>query len=280
MTKCGHVTLAILVLLAGACGQRAPGGDDDDDSGIDLGDDDDDDTGAGFSCPDDPQLEICNDGLDQDCDEVVDCDDPDCDGTQACENTNCGQLDAPGDELALPDGACPEDESQSCDGFENSIDFQGFSDGQTLTDVTKLLGICVNMEHSWMRDLVVYAECPNGTRVMLSDFQGHTGGEVYLGEPDDSDDVDPNPGVGYDYCWTPTATNEPWIPYANAHGDHTLPAGDYQSSEPLDAFEGCPLNGNWTIRVEDRWGIDNGFIFSWLVRFDRSLVEDCSNWPE
>ena len=42
---------------------------------------------------------------------------------------------------------------------------------------------------------------------------------------------------------------------------------------------GCPLNCNWTIRVEDRWVLDNGFIFNWLVRFDPSLVEDCSQWP-
>ena len=72
-----------------------------------------------------------------------------------------------------------------------------------------------------------------------------------------------------------------WIPYANAHpGEHTLHSGDYQSSQALNAFVGCPLNGGWTIRVEDRWGIDNGYIFKWSVRFDPSLVEDCENWPD
>jgi hypothetical protein len=136
------------------------------------------------------------------------------------------------------------------------------------------------MEHSWMRDLVVYAQCPNGTRVMLSDFEGHNGGEVYLGQPNDDDEFGtPIPGVGWDYCWTPTAANLPWIPYANANFVSTLPAGDYQSSQSLGAFVGCPLNGPWTLRVEDRWGIDNGFIFSWSVRFDASIVEDCATWP-
>ena len=100
-----------------------------------------------------------------------------------------------------------------------------------------------------------------------------------LGIPNPDDG--PVPGTGWDYCWTPTATDLPWIPYANAHPqERTLHSGDYQSSEPLDAFVGCPLNGDWTIRVEDRWGIDNGFIFRWSVRFDPSIVEDCENWPD
>ena len=36
---------------------------------------------------------------------------------------------------------------------------------------------------------------------------GRTGGEVYLGEPNDEDGLDPmGPHNGYDYCWKPTAS--------------------------------------------------------------------------
>ena len=28
---------------------------------------------------------------------------------------------------------------------------------------------------------------------------------------------------------------------------------------------GCPLNGNWRIRVYDTWGVDNGWIFNWAL---------------
>jgi hypothetical protein len=250
--------------------------------------DDDDDDGRDGGLPGwdsgpciDPSTEDCNNGDDDDCDGFRDCEDDDCHQDDACLVPGCGELQTPEASLALPDGDCPEDETEPCEGYEAPITFTGFTDGQELEDISALLGICVNIEHSWMRDLVIYAECPSGTRVMLSDFMGRSGGEVFLGVPDDTDDYDPEPGEGWDYCWTPSANNEPWIPYADAHGDlfgWTLPAGDYQSSESLDAFVGCPLNGDWTIRVEDRWGIDNGFIFKFWVKFDPNIVDDCSSW--
>jgi hypothetical protein len=269
------VTL-VLATAAAACGPSVSGDDDDDDGNGGA------DAGNGSCIVQGP--EVCTDLIDNDCDGRFDCDDSDCHSQTACNTAddNCGTLDSPGGMLSLPDGACPEDETQPCMGFENSLNFTGFTAGQTLPDITGLRGICVNMEHSWMRDLVVYAQCPTGVRVMLSDFEGHTGGAVYLGVPNDADEGNPTPGTGWDYCWRPTATNMPWIPYANANAtgfQYTLPAGDYQSSQPLDAFVGCPLNGLWTIRVEDRWGIDNGFIFNWTVEFDAGLVEDCDNWP-
>jgi|JI10StandDraft_1071094.scaffolds.fasta_scaffold24069_5 hypothetical protein len=262
---------ASLLALAVGCGPSV-GGDDD---GVNP-----DGPDAAVDAPTCTRFaEVCDDGLDNDCDNIVDCDDADCEGNPICPAATCGTLETPQGMLALPDGACPEDETQPCAGYENVLNFTGFSQGQTLTDINKLLGICVNMEHSWMRDIVVYGECPNGTRVMLSDFAGHMGGEVFLGVPNGSDGGPP--GTGWDYCWTPTATDLPWIPYANAHpAEHTLHSGDYQASQPLNAFVGCPLNGGWKIRVEDRWGIDDGYIFSWSVRFDPSIVEDCENWPD
>lgn len=278
MSKSGSrfrlVTLVLLTSAAAACGPSVSGDDDDDDGsngGVDAANPNCTPTGA----------EVCDNTSDDDCDGRFDCDDSDCHTQTACTtNENCGTLDSPMGMLTLPDGACPEDETMPCAGFENSLNFTGFTAGQTLPNIQGLRGICVNMEHSWMRDLVIYAQCPTGVRVMLSDFEGHMGGQVYLGVPNDFDEGNPVPGTGWDYCWRPGATNLPWIPYANANPTvGTLPAGDYQSSQPLDAFVGCPLNGLWTIRVEDRWGIDNGFIFSWTVEFDAGLVEDCDNWP-
>ncbi len=269
------LTLALTAAAVAACGPSVSGSDDDDDGNGGV------DSGNGSCVP--TGAEVCDNQTDDDCDGRFDCDDPDCHTQTACTtNENCGVLDSPSGMLALPDGACPADLTQPCAGYENALNFTGFTDGQTLPSIQGLRGICVNMEHSWMRDLVIYAECPTGTRVMLHEFPGRTGGQVYLGIPNDADEGNPQPGVGWDYCWRPDAVNAAWIPFANANAtglNYTLPAGDYQSSQPLDAFVGCPLNGLWKIRVEDRWGIDNGFIFSWTVEFDAGLVEDCDNWP-
>ena len=170
------------------------------------------------------------------------------------------------DSLALPDG----------DGtsYSTSIDFTSFSPGAVLTDINDLLGICVNMEHSWMRDLQIEITCPSGNAVILHDHPGPIGGEVYLGEPIDGDGTNPNPGLGYDYCWTPGATNGTWIEYANATGVNTLPSGDYSTFDDLEDLLGCPLNGEWTITVTDLWSIDNGFIFNWSISFADFLYPD------
>ncbi|MCB9289331.1 MAG: proprotein convertase P-domain-containing protein [Lewinellaceae bacterium] len=175
------------------------------------------------------------------------------------------------DSLPLPDGTGTS--------YETSISFTDFSPGQLLTNINQLLGICVSMEHSWMYDLDVEIECPNGTRVVLQDQEFITN-EVHLGEPYEADDFNtpfpPGQGVGYDYCWTPTSTNGTWTEYAQGNDPggpvpYTLPIGDYESFESLDALIGCPLNGEWTIIVTDRWASDNGWIFEWSIDFDPSL---------
>jgi len=177
------------------------------------------------------------------------------------------------DSLALPDGTGAT--------YETSVQFSEFSPGQVLEDVDDLLGICVNMEHSWMRDMEISLSCPDGRSIVLHNHPGNTGGAVFLGEPIDGDDSNPVPGTGYDYCWTSEATAGTWIEYANANNPNTLPAGDYNSFDDLADLVGCPLNGEWTITVEDLWAIDNGFIFSWGVNFSPDIYPDLETFmPE
>ena len=168
------------------------------------------------------------------------------------------------DSLALPDG--------NGAAYETSVNFTEFSPGQILSSVNDLEAICVNMEHSYLRDLEISIICPNGTEVVLHDFFDTQGNEVYLGEPIDFDGAFPTPGVGYDYCWTPDATQGTWLEVVNADPNiGTLPPGDYSAFDDLSNLEGCPLNGEWTIRVQDLWAIDNGFIFNWGIEFASQL---------
>ncbi len=195
--------------------------------------------------------------------------------------TNQGSFQSGGirsDSLPLPDGTGVA--------FQTSINFTDFSPGQVLTNINDLQSICVNMEHSWLHDLEVSIICPSGQTVILHNFISPptTGGagETHLGIPVDPDPPGhPNaiqtpwgvivPGTGWDYCWTPNATRGTWRQYATANQPGRLPSGNYNSFQPLTNLLGCPLNGEWTLRVIDRWAADNGFIFNWSINFNPNL---------
>lgn len=176
------------------------------------------------------------------------------------------------DSLALPDGTGIP--------YETSIFFTEFSPGQVMTSANDLESICVNMEHSWARDVEISLTCPNGQSIILHDHPGNFGGEVFLGEPNDNDNVNPIPGVGYDYCWTNNAPNPTWLEYANTvlGGSGTIPSGDYTPFQPISDLVGCPLNGEWTIKVIDWWPIDNGFIFNWSLKFKDALYPNIESF--
>ena len=110
-------------------------------------------------------------------------------------------------------------------------------------------------------------------------FLGQTGSEIYVGTPNDDDDINPVPGTGADYCWKPDATNAPMLDYANTTLVHDLPPGDYQAASPFSDLLGSTMNGDWTIKVTDLWAIDNGYIFSWSIAFNPEIFEDCSTPP-
>ncbi|MFH2095586.1 MAG: hypothetical protein ABIJ16_07780, partial [Bacteroidota bacterium] len=148
--------------------------------------------------------------------------------------------------------------------YSTSITVSGFNPGQTIANVNDLLGICANMEHSYLGDLDIYVECPTGQTVQLEN-QG--GGGTYLGVPLD---YDPSPpGTGWDYCWT----NNPTYGTMAQEGSNytTLPSGSYTSYQFLSGLVGCELNGDWTLHVIDNWSIDDGYIFCWWVDIEPLL---------
>ncbi|MEZ4756400.1 MAG: PKD domain-containing protein [Flavobacteriales bacterium] len=151
--------------------------------------------------------------------------------------------------------------------FTSELTFTQFLPGQTLTNVNDLLSICMEIEHSFIGDLVISIISPNGQSVVMHQ-QG--GGGTFLGEPIDNDLTPNAQGVCYTYCFSPTATNGTWVD--NAGG--TLPEGTYESLDPLNGLVGSPLNGTWTIEVCDLWASDNGFICNWGIDFNPALYDD------
>ncbi len=154
----------------------------------------------------------------------------------------------------------------------------GFSAGTTITNISQIQSVCVELEHSFMGDIVVILECPNGQNVILHQ-QG--GGGTQLGVPVQTDDVDcSNPatlGTPFNYCFTPTAT-ETWVEWVTNNGGGTLPAGSYEPIQPLTNLVGCPTNGVWTLSVVDNWAADDGVLFSFGLNLDPSLYPPISQF--
>ena len=141
-----------------------------------------------------------------------------------------------------------------------------FQVGSTITNVNEIQSICIDMEHTFIGDLIIKLICPNGQSAFLHQ-QG--GGSLDLGEPVTTGDVDcaipATQGVPYTYCFTANAS-ETWETWDNNNpGSTALPAGDYLSVDPFSNFIGCPTNGTWTISVVDAWGGDDGVLFGFSL---------------
>ncbi len=169
-----------------------------------------------------------------------------------------------GDGVFVPDdvGAC----------FEAQIYLTQFAPGATLTNINQLLGLCMDLEHSWLGDLVITITSPSGQSVILHQ-QGITG-ETLMGVPVDNDEANPIPGTCEQYCFANASPNGTMAAFANANGagfGYTLPPDTYQSLFPLTGLLGSQLNGLWTLTICDMWALDNGFLCGWNIDFDPAL---------
>jgi len=174
--------------------------------------------------------------------------------------------------------------------YTTGINFTNFSPGQTVNSVSDIVSVCLNMEHTFMGDLQISLSCPNGNSIVLLPYSNSGGGTI-LGEPVgqnlpvDDNSSNTTPGIGYDYCFSPTSTSgyidntANWTtvaPYTDPIGQVSTSvsqanAGTYQAYGAWTSLVGCPLNGTWTITVTDNLGADNGYIFWWGVNFSPSL---------
>ncbi len=159
-------------------------------------------------------------------------------------------------------------------GVSQNVDLlqTGFTAGTSITNISQIESVCFELEHSFMGDIVVILECPNGQNVILHQ-QG--GGGTQIGIPVQADNVDCSDpatmGVPFTYCFTPTATTT-WVEWVTANGGvGTIPAGDYEPIQPLTNLIGCPANGVWTLSVIDNWAADDGTLFSFALNLSPSF---------
>ncbi|MCH1574786.1 MAG: PKD domain-containing protein, partial [Flavobacteriales bacterium] len=166
--------------------------------------------------------------------------------------------------------------------FSSEITFSGFPAGQGVSDVGDIGGVSISLEHSFILDLAIELECPNGSSMMLQGWPGGFGGCVDAGIPV-TGDTPPQPGTGYDYSWTPGAT-EDWqaaalelLPNPSsgcASSTLPLPAGAYAAVGDWNQLVGCPVNGTWTLNILDTQEGDNGFLFGWSIEFAADITPE------
>lgn len=181
----------------------------------------------------------------------------------------------------LPDGSGAQ--------YQAPIMISGFPDSAEVSNSQDLNQVCITMEHSYIGDLEIALQCPNGTQVtLLNSYNpgfipgGVSGGGTFMGDP--IDDVGGGgPGEGWEYCFSSVFNT--WGSYPTEIGaGNTIPAPNFGNNGPslnpngvflpetdFSTFAGCPVNGQWTIIVQDNLGIDDGYIFEWGLYFDPSF---------
>lgn len=164
-----------------------------------------------------------------------------------------------------------------------------------IENVNDILSVCMNIEHSFVGDLSIELVCPNGSSTMLKHFT--QSGGAYLGQAfDQSSGCDPNnpqnaAGIGWNYCFSNQLLNGQrgvltgtgmGSPIDSTHifaqtGYFQTPnqsaTGIQWEVVDLNGFSnliGCPINGDWKLRICDYWGVDNGYLFSWDLEFGRN----------
>lgn len=175
--------------------------------------------------------------------------------------------------------------------YTTTINMTDFPQGSTFSNAGDLQEICITMEHSFLGDLEIWLTCPNGTQVWLANSYtgagplagGFGGGGTYLGSANDNGNG--TPGIGWEYCFS--SVNNTWGTMATEYnagntvattvsptttaGNSMNPNGVYLPNTTFADFSGCPLNGAWTVHVQDNQGIDDGYIFEWGLNFNSSL---------
>ncbi|MBP5400848.1 MAG: gliding motility-associated C-terminal domain-containing protein [Bacteroidales bacterium] len=181
--------------------------------------------------------------------------------------------------------------------FSSSVNFTAFPPGATITSASDILAVRINMEHSYIGDISIALKCPNNRSALIMEQPCGANNSRYFGQPYGYDshgtydetqhcDAAHNPaGTGWNYCWS---ENSSYAQIASGYCYNHLAGGQYSSSidssnvanrtnyyAPYQSFSnliGCPLNGLWQIEVCDMYGIDNGYIFSWELSLDPSLM--------
>lgn len=176
---------------------------------------------------------------------------------------------------ALPDG------NGSQPGvYSSTLTFNMFNPGDTISSLTDIPMVFLDIEHSFMGDLSITLECPNNSSVTLKQFPG--GGGTNLGQACNA--TNGVPGIGWNYYFPFASTPVYGTMVANngstltttdpctGFGSTGLDSSSFTPFTAATSLIGCPLNGTWELTIVDQWGFDDGTLFKWGIEFDSTLL--------
>jgi subtilisin-like proprotein convertase family protein len=147
-----------------------------------------------------------------------------------------------------------------------------YPDNAIITSSSDILSIELNIEHSYVGDLIVSITCPNGQIMNL--IPEEVSSQAFLGEPFDEPFDQPNDSIGVGYTYYFSDGMESLINYLTAFNPQTLPTGNYQPGDSFENLIGCPINGIWELEICDYVGADEGYLFSFGINVSESISPD------
>jgi len=182
-----------------------------------------------------------------------------------------------GDALELPDGSGTID-----DIYSTTITITGFEAGDTLVQGSDLMTMCISMEHSYLGDLEMWLECPNGYSIVIFNaYNANSGAPGFipggftgsLGTNFGIPGAGSNQGTCWQYCYSVSQNTFGTLgsEFNTNTTNGAVTAGTYLPEQSFDDLVGCPLNGDWTLHVADSWPADDGWICEWGITFDPSI---------
>jgi subtilisin-like proprotein convertase family protein len=198
----------------------------------------------------------------------------------------------------IPDG--------SASFLSDTIFINTYTNNDSIDSAEDIFSINITLEHSFLDDVSIILYCPSGASTILKhninsdpptgpiNLGCSVGGtNTSLGSADDSGQGNCyfEPGIGWNYEFRPGAVNcfgagGPTVSYSytnlcgqtfnnialipsvpNSYSSIPTTPVYYGTYESLSNLNGCPLNGNWILKVKDNYAIDNGFLFGWGIKF-------------
>ncbi|MBN4051303.1 proprotein convertase P-domain-containing protein, partial [bacterium AH-315-M05] len=132
-------------------------------------------------------------------------------------------------------------------GVQSTIDISGSCYNSITSGMIQ--SVCISIDYPKAKDIDIFLVCPDGTWIELSTDNGG-------GDPAYSNT-----------CFTPTAST-------NITAAAPPFTGDFLPEDSFDNLNGCPINGTWTLNVQDDKGGPVGTLLGWSITFTNDSCLD------